>query len=337
MEIKIEYTLQLLRKKRIIMHAINFKHLHYFWTVVKAGGVGRAAERLHLTPQSISGQLRVLEDAVGDKLFRRVGRTLELTETGRLVLSYADEIFTLGDELHEVLRDRPAGRPLPFRVGVADMVPKAMAYRLLEPAMRLPEPLYLLCREGRLADLLADLAVHKLDIVIADRPMPTSLNIRGFNHLLGECGMTFFASPELAKTCRGTFPQNLDGVAMLLPGEDAAVRPKLIRWFEDEHIRPRVRGEFDDGALLKAFGQAGTGVFPAPSALVDQVTRQYGVVSVGETTAVMEQFYAISVERRLTHPAIVAVSSAARLELFASKGKAAKAAAIKRKGGNSRR
>lgn len=315
------------------MRAINFKHLHYFWAVVKAGGVARAGERLHLTPQSISGQLRVLEDAVGDKLFRRVGRNLELTDVGRLVLSYADEIFTLGEELREVLADRPAGRPLQFRVGVADMVPKAMAYRLLEPAMRLPEPLHLLCREGRLADLLADLAVHKLDLVIADRPMPTSLNIRGFNHLLGECGITFFAAPELAKSCRGTFPKNLDGMSMLLPGEDAAVRPKLLRWFDDEHIRPRIRGEFDDGALLKAFGQSGAGVFAAPSALCKEVKQQYGVVSLGETNVVTEQFYAISVERRLTHPAVVAVSSAARLELFAAGKTVAKASRRKQKTG----
>ncbi len=298
------------------MRDLNYKHLHYFWVVAKAGGVARASERLHLTPQAISGQLRMLEDALGSALFRRVGRNLELTDTGRVVLGYAEEIFALGEELQDAMQHGPAGLTQEFRVGIGDMVAKSVVYRLLEPALRLPQPQRIICREGRLVDLLGELAIHRLDLVIADRPMPSNVNIRGFNHLLGECGITFFAAPALAANCKGPFPHNLDGTPLLLPGPDSAVRPRLVSWLQHKKIRPRIVGEFDDGALLKAFGQAGTGVFAAPSVLAGEVARQYGVVPLGETGEVTEQFYAISVERRLSHPAVVSVSSAARNELF---------------------
>lgn len=298
------------------MRGLNYKHLRYFWTVAKAGGVGRASERLHLTPQTISGQLSAFEDALGHKLFARTGRRLELTETGRLVLSYADEIFTVGEELEDVLRHQSGGVPMLFKVGVADSVPKSVAYRLLEPAVCLPEPLRIVCREGKLASLLADLAIHRLDIVIADGPMPADLSIRGFNHLLGECGLTFFAAAALARKHKAKFPRCLEGAPLLLPGEAAAVRPGLMQWLESIPVRPRIVGEFDDGALMKAFGQAGIGVFAAPTAIAAEVRRQYGVVAIGRTEAVRERFYAISVERRLTHPAVVAISSTARKELF---------------------
>ena len=302
------------------MASLNFKHLRYFWVVAKAGGIARASERLHLTPQTISGQITVFEDLLGYKLFARKGRRLELTDAGRVALSYADEIFTLGEELEGVLRSPAEGRPLQFNVGVADAVPKVVAYRLLEPAVRLPEPLHIVCREGKLASLLADLAVHRLDIVLADSPMPAAVNVKGFNHLLGECGLTFFATAKLARKHKGSFPRLLHGAPLLLPGEHAAVRPKLVRWLEGQSIHPRVVGEFDDSALLKAFGRAGVGVFAAPSAIADQVRRQYGVVAIGRTDAVTEAFYAISVERRLTHPAVVAITSAARKELFRKGG-----------------
>lgn len=298
------------------MGLLNYKHLHYFWAVAKAGGIARAGERLHVTPQTISGQISLFEEVLGHKLFTRVGRRLELTDAGRAALSYADEIFTLGEELEDVLRHRPGGRLLQFRVGVADVVPKSVTYRLLEPALRLPEPLRMVCHEGKLAGLLADLAVHRLDIVLADSPMPANVDVRGYSHLLGECGLTFFATAALARRRKGGFPRCLDGAPLLLPGEDAVVRSKLMRWFDKEQIRPQIVGEFDDSALLKAFGQAGAGVFAAPSAIAQQVRRQYGVVAIGSTEAVTEQFYAISVERRLTHPAVVAISSAARQDLF---------------------
>ncbi len=295
---------------------MNYKHLHYFWNVAKMGGVTRASERLHLTPQTISGQLSLLEETLGEKLFNRTGRGFELTETGRLVLSYADEIFTLGQELEEALLHSPTGRPLQFRVGVTDAVPKSVAYQLLEPAMAVADPPRIVCREGKVTDLLAELAVHRLDIVIADGPIPNTVDVRGFNHLLGESGITFFATVGLAQRYSGAFPGCLDGAPLLLPGEDVAIRPKLTHWLRERQIHPRIIGEFDDGALMKAFGQAGVGVFPAPTAIAEQVMRQYDVVAIGATNEVVEQFYAISVERKLTHPAVVAISRAARQELF---------------------
>ena len=294
------------------MSTLNYKHLHYFWVVAKCGGIGRASEQLHLTPQTISGQITMLEEALGYTLFDRVGRRVELNEAGRMAFSYADEIFSLGEELEDMLRHKPGDRPLQFTVGVVDSVQKSIAYMLLEPALKLPETLRMVCREGKLSALLAGLAIQSFDIVIADGPMPPNSNVRGYSHLLGECGITFFAAPALAKLVKKGFPQSLDGAPFLLPGEDAAVRPRLLKWFDRERIRPRIAGEFDDGALLKEFGEAGTGVFCMPSVVAPQIKRQYGVVEVGRTNEVMEQFYAISVERRLSHPAVVAISSAAR-------------------------
>lgn len=298
------------------MSAINYKHLHYFWTVAKTGGIALAGERLHLTPQTVSGQLSQFEDAIGYKLFNRVGRRLEISDAGRVVFDYADEIFTLGEELEGVIRQPAENRIPQFRVGVSDAVPKSIAYRLLEPAVRLAEPPCIICREGKLANLLADLAVHRLDIVIADSPMSSAFSIKGFSHLLGESDVTFFATAQLAARHAGPFPQCLDGAPMLLPGEDVALRPRLKQWFEQHGIQPRIVGEFDDGALQKAFGQGGIGIFAAPSAIAREVGQQYGVVAIGHAGDICEQFYAISVERRLTHPAVVAISSAARQKLF---------------------
>lgn len=298
------------------MSSLNYKHLHYFWVVAKTGGIARASERLHLTPQTVSGQLNLFENLLGYKLFSRVGRRLELSDAGRVVLNYADEIFTLGEELEGVMRHPTHGRMPHFRVGVSDAVPKSIAYRLLEPAVGLQDTPCIVCREGKLASLLAELAVHRLDIVIADSPMPPTVSIKGFSHLLGESDMTFFASAQLARKHKGLFPRCLDGAPMLVPGEDAAVRPRLMQWFEKQRINPRTVGEFDDGALLTAFGKAGIGIFAAPSVIAKEVCLQYGVVTIGRTSAVTEHFYAISVERRLSHPAVVAISSAAREELF---------------------
>lgn len=300
------------------MSALNYKHLHYFWVVAKCGGIGRASEQLHLTPQTVSGQLSLLEEALGYRLFDRIGRRLELNDAGRMAFSYADEIFSLGEELEEMLRHRPGDRPLQFSVGVADSVQKSIAYLLLEPALKLPETLRIVCREGKLANLLAGLAIQSLDLVIADGPMPANSNVRGYSHLLGECGVVFLAAPALARQYKKGFPHSLDGAPFLLPGEDAALRPRLLKWFDKERIRPRIVGEFDDGALLKEFGEAGTGVFAAPSLAATQAKRQYGVQEIGRTSAIIEQFYAISVERRLSHPAVVAISSAARKRVLAA-------------------
>lgn len=295
---------------------MNYKHLYYFWTVAKAGSIARASERLHLTPQTISGQLSLFESVIGETLFDRSRRRFTLTDAGRTVLGYAEEIFSLGQELEEVLRHRLGKRPLQFRVGVSDAVPKALAYKLIEPALRALEHARIVCREGKVAGLMAELAIHQLDIVIADSPMPPRIDVKAFNHLLGECGLTFFATPTLARQHAGTFPQRLDGAPLLLPGDDVAVRPKLIRWFDQHRIRPRIAGEFDDSALMAAFGQAGAGIFSAPSAIADRIREQYGVEVIGATEEVAESFYAISVERRLSHPAVVAISEAARQKLF---------------------
>jgi len=302
------------------MATLNFKHLRYFWMVAKTGSIARAAEQIHLAPQSISGQLSEFEATLGVDLFRRVGRNLELTDAGRRILVYAEQIFTLGDELLEVLRDQKATKILPFRVGIADSVSKSVAYRLVEPALKLAEPVRLICREGRLASLLAELAVHRLDMIIADRPMPPHLNVRGFSHLLGESGLSVFGAPSLTRELAGSFPALLDNAPFLLPGEDAIIRPKLLQWLETNALRPRIVGEFDDSALMKSFGQAGVGLFVAPTAIAASVCEQYQVTALGCIDAVVEQLYAITTERRLTHPAIVATAAAARRDVFGGQG-----------------
>jgi len=291
---------------------INYKHLHYFWMVAKQGGIARASERLHLTPQTISGQISLLEEQLGETLFSKVGRNLELTETGRLVLSYADEIFALGGELEEAVRNLPIDRPLVFKVGVADVVPKSIAYRLLAPALEMPDPVRIVCRENNLESLLAELALHRIDMVIADGPIPSGLNVRGFNHVLGECGISFMAISKLARNLRKNFPHSLNGAPLLIPSEINLVQPRLLNWLDSLHIHPRIVGEFDDSALMKAFGQAGAGVFIVPTAIADEVAKQFGVAIVGDTEIVREQFYAISVERRISHPAVAAITETAR-------------------------
>lgn len=298
------------------MRGINYNHLYYFWTVAKEGSVARAGEVLHLTPQTISGQLHVLEESLGAKLFTRSGRNLVLTDMGRLALSYAEEIFRLGAEMEDVLEGRVSGLPLRFTVGIVDVVPKMIAYRLLEPALHLAEPVHIVCREGKLDNLLADIAVHKLDMVLADTPIGTTANVRAFNHLLGECGITFFAARGLAASYRSRFPESLRDAPMLLPATNTALRGALMQWLDQLNIRPRIAGEFDDSALMSAFGQAGVGIFIAPDVIEQEVTRQYDVEPIGRTDRVRERFYAISAERRLRHPAVVAVSNAARLEIF---------------------
>lgn len=298
---------------------LNYHHLYYFWRVAKEGGVARAAAVLHLTPQTVSGQLRILETTAGTKLFTRTGRRMVLTDTGQLAFDYADDIFRIGAEMKEALEGRTGGRPLPFTVGVVDVVPKIIAYRLLEPALRLPQPVRIVGREGKLDALLADLAGHKLDMVLADSPLGAAANVRAFNHLLGECGIVFFAARKLAPTYRRRFPKSLHGAPLLLPAANTAVRGALMQWLDRSDIRPRVVGEFDDSALMKAFGQAGAGVFLAPSVIEREVMRQYDVQPVGRTDEVRERFYAISAERKLRHPAVVAVNDAARLELFSTR------------------
>ena len=301
------------------MAGLNFKHLRYFWMVAKSGSIARASEQLHLTPQSISGQLSEFESALGVELFRRAGRGLELTDTGQRMLGYAEQIFTLGSELLESLREDALPQSMPFRVGIADSVPKMVAYRLVEPSLGGNEPIKLICREGRLTALLADLAVHRLDMVIADRPMPGNLNVRGYDHFLGESGVSVFGAKALARQASRTFPQLLDGVPFLMPGTDVALHSRLLRWFESERLRPRIVGEFDDSALLMAFGQAGIGFFAAPTAIEDYIIRQHEVEVIGRIDTVREQIYAITNERKLSHPIIAAIYQFAKHDIFGEK------------------
>ena len=293
---------------------MNLRHLRNFWTVARMGGVARAAERLALTPQTISGQLRQLEEDLGAALFRPAGRGLEFTEAGRMALSYADEILQLGDEMKSILGARRQ-QPLPvLRVGITDVVPKSFAYRLLAPVGKLPEPVRLVCREGPIDLLLGELALHRLDMVVADRPMPSGLAIKGHNHKLGESALAFFAGEGAIKG-DADFPACLDGAPLLLPGSGAAVRARIDQWLNEQRLVPRLMGEFDDGALMKAFGQAGAGIFPGPALLADEICRHYDVHRIGEVSEIREAFWLISAERRVTHPAIRTVLESARAVL----------------------
>ena len=297
---------------------VNFKHLHYFWATAKSGGVMRAAEQLHTTPQTLSGQIKLLEGQLGCPLFRKAGRRLELTDAGRVALGYADQIFALSGELEAAIGQARAGRAvLDFRVGIADSVPKSIAYRLLEPALGLPDPVRLICHEGRLADLLAQISVNRLDLVIADEPMGKQISVRAFNHALGTTAMSFFATPALQARLAGRpFPQCLDGAPMLLQGAASAMRQRLQVWLAQHQLRPRAIGEFDDAALMKAFGAEGRGVFMSPTVLEAETCAQHGVQVVGRSSDLVEEFYAISVERRITHPCVVAITESARDALF---------------------
>ncbi|MBX3028182.1 transcriptional activator NhaR [bacterium] len=298
------------------MEWLNYHHLLYFWTVARTGGVSAASAELRLAQPTISGQLRMLEDHFGEKLFHRVGRRLELTEVGRLVYRYADEIFTLGRELTDAVRGRPTGRPLRIAVGVDDQVPKLIAYRLMEPALKMSDPVRLVCHEDKTERLLADLAVHALDLVLTDAPLSPSVKVRAFSHLLGECGTTVFAAKSLVNRYRRNFPRSLDGAPFLMPSDNTVLRRSLDQWFAQHDVRPAVLGEFDDSALLSAFGERGVGVFAAPAAIESEIRRQYDVRAIGRIDQVRQRFYAISVERRLKHPAVVAISEAAKEKLF---------------------
>ena len=300
------------------MHQLNFKHLRYFWMVAKTGSLARAAEQLHLTPQSISGQLAELEIAMATKLLKRVGRGVELTEVGRRILNYADEIFTTADDLLAELGEPNKRTAMEFRIGIVDSVGKSVAYQLLEPLMHLEDPIRMVCREGRLASLLSDLAVHKLDLIIADRAMPSKLNVRGYSHLLGESALSFFASKNLSKRLHGVFPDLLDRAPMLFPGEDFAIRVRLKQWLDSHRLRPLIVGEFDDSALMKEFGRAGAGVFTAPTAMAKRICHRYQVLELGRAATIISQVFAITTERRVKHPAVLAIEKVAKSTVFAT-------------------
>jgi LysR family transcriptional activator of nhaA len=297
------------------MQWLNYHHLLYFWAVAREGSIAAACRRLHLTQPTISSQIKQLERSFKVKLLERQGRSIGLTETGRIVYRYADEIFSLGRELEDAVAGRTSGG-LRFVVGVADTLPKLIVHRLLAPALTLAdEDVRVTCIDGDPDQLLARLALHELDLIISDYPANPRLGMRAFNHPLGDCGVTFFASAELARRYRRGFPASLDGAPMLLPASNAALRASVEQWFEELGMRPRVRGEFTDSGLLKTFGAQGEGVFLAPSAVEEEVRRMYGVSVVGRDKRLRERFFAISVEKRLAHPAVLAITQAARRSL----------------------
>lgn len=294
---------------------LNYKQLYYFWSVAKYAGVTRAAEQLNLTPQTISGQLSELEQTLGTKLFIRKGKRLTLSSTGQIAFAQADEIFHIGNELEALLRGHQDEGDLVFRVGVSDVIPKAIAYQLLSPAIHITEPVRLICIEDKLDVLVAELAIHKIDLVITDRSLSSDLSVKGFSHLLGESPLAFYATNTLANQLREGFPRSLDGAPLLLPGKHSEARKALDRWFSFNNIYPRVKGEFDDSALMKKFGQEGIGVFPAPKAIANEIQRQHSVEIVGTIESLSSRYYAISAERKLRHPAVVAICDFAQNNL----------------------
>ncbi|MEO6165185.1 MAG: transcriptional activator NhaR [Candidatus Binatia bacterium] len=297
------------------MEWLNYHHLLYFWTVARIGSVSRAGEELRLTQATVSAQVKSLENALGEKLFRRSGRKLILTDTGKVVFRYADEIFSLGQEMMGTLKGRPEGRLARLTVGVADVLPKLVAYQLIEPALRLRDSYRIVCREGTNEELLPALALHDVDVVLTDSPIDPALNVKAFNHLLGECGMILFGAPKLAAQYRRGFPRSLDSAPFLMPTRNTTARRSLDQWFDGNKIFPRIIAEFEDSALLKVFGQHGLGLFFAPSVIAGEVQAQYKVNIVGKLDDVLERFYAISLDRKLKHPAVVAISEAAKARL----------------------
>jgi LysR family transcriptional regulator, transcriptional activator of nhaA len=295
---------------------LNYHHLRVFWTAAREGGVTRASEKLNVSQPTVTTQIRALEQALGQKLFSRSGRHLVLTDLGRSAYRYADEIVGLGQELMDRMKGGSAGREVRLTIGLADVLPKLIAYRILEPALRLPEPVRLEGIEDTPERLLAELAVFELDVVLADAPVGPTVRVRAYNHLLGECAVSIFGADRLARAYRRGFPRSLDGAPFLLPRQHSALRLALDEWFERESVRPHIVGEFDDSALMNALGQAGVGLFPAPSPITREVCRQFGVRPLGTLEAVRQRFYAITVDRKLKHPAVIAICEAARRKLF---------------------
>ncbi len=298
------------------MRHLNYNHLHYFWTVAREGSIAKASEVLHITPQTISGQLKLLEDSVGSALFQRKGRGLMLTDTGQIVHLYADEIFSLGAELSQRLKSKEPGKSLELNVGVVFSIAKLIAYRILEPVLELEDPVRVICHEGNLEKLLGDLAVHKLDLILSDRPLPPGLHVKAYNHVLGNSTISFFAERKLAKSFRKNFPTSLDNAPMLMPVKTNVLRRSLEDWFDQQEIDLNIISEFDDSALLKAFGSAGVGVFPAPTAISEHVEHMYNASLIGTVDELNESYYAISPERKLKHPGVMCITETAREELF---------------------
>ncbi len=294
---------------------LNYHHLHYFWVVAHEGSISAATRKLHLTQPTISAQLRQLEESLGEKLFEKSGRGLMLTEAGRIALRYADEIFALGRELRDTLRDRPTGKPFRVTIGVADVVPKLIAYRVLRAAFDTGTEIEMVCREASSEELLRLLGQHDVDLVLTDAPTAAA-PLRAYNHLLGESGTTFFAAPSLAVAARKHFPRSLDGAPLLLPGQGTQLRRALELWLDATGIQPKRVGAFDDLALMTDFGRAGVGIFPGPSVIEKEIETQYNVRVVGRLPDLKERFYAVAAERKIKNPIVGALTSAARREVF---------------------
>jgi LysR family transcriptional regulator, transcriptional activator of nhaA len=298
------------------MEWLNYHHLLYFWTVAREGTIAKASQALLLAQPTISEQIRSLEASLGVKLFRKEGRNLSLTDAGRVAFQYADEIFAAGREMNDVLRGRTVGRAARFTVGIADVVPKLIAYRLILPALKLSEPVRLVCREGKPDKLLSQLAIHEVDLVISDSPLDPSIRIRAFSHLLGQSGLSFFAHPRIAKRFKARFPQCLDKMPFLMPADNTDLRRSLEHWLEVQNVHPVVVGEFEDSALASVFSEAAVGAFATPTPTEAHIKRQYGLTLLGRTRDIVERFYAISLDRRIKHPAVIAISEFAHSSVF---------------------
>jgi LysR family transcriptional activator of nhaA len=299
------------------MQWLNYHHLLYFWSVARAGSIAAASQELRLAHPTVSSQIHRLEDSLGVKLFVRRGRNLVLTEAGRVAFRYADEIFSLGREFTESVKGGTGEQPMRLVVGVSDVLAKSIVHRILEPAFRLEEKVRVVCREDRSIEaFMGDLAAHSVDVVLSDAPAATRSPTRAFSHPLGECGSVFFAAPELARSCRWRFPGSLDGVPFLLPASDSTFRKALDQWFDAHAIRPRGVAELDDAALANVLGEAGLGVFAAPEVVEKEIRRRYKVQVVGRTQEIRQRFYAISVERKIRHPAVAAICEGARKHIF---------------------
>jgi LysR family transcriptional activator of nhaA len=295
---------------------LNYNHLLYFWTVAREGSIAKASGFLHLTPQTISGQIKQLEASIGKPLFRRVGRNLVLTDTGHAVMPYAEEIFSLGGELAQRVRSEDHDRPSTLNVGIVNSIPKLIAFRTLEPAMSMETPVRMVCWGGELDSMLADLAVHRLDLVLSDRPVPSGMNVKAYSHLLGESGISFFAHKSIARQYTRDFPRSLDRAPMLLPVTTGALRRSLDDWFASHNVVPQILAEFDDSALMKAFSEAGNSLFAAPEAIADEIEHTYEARRIAAADGLQERYYAISAERKLKHPAVLEITERARNTLF---------------------
>lgn len=304
------------------MRHLNYNHLYYFWMVAREGSIAAATEVLHVTPQTISSQLKLLQEAVGQPLFNRAGRGLALTETGKIVKEYADEIFSVGAELAHRIRSGEPTRRTVLNVGIVNSIPKLVVCRVLAPAMAIAEPFRVVVREDSFEELLGDLAVHHIDLLLSDRAIPPGMNVRAYNHVLGESDIAFFAREADADRFENDFPASLEDTPTLLPIASSATRRALDDWFERVGVSPRIVGEFEDNALLKTFGEAGLGVFPAPTAIAAEIEQMFGSRPIGIAESVKETYYAISAERKLKHPAVIHVTKAARSGLFSTAARA---------------